>query len=130
MAGTNDLGMGYESETVIENVKRLHQMCHEHGVPTVVLSLPPNVACERSSNYKQKWLRVNEALREWSSGVGACESVALFVDTSALVPLDEEGHVYGCDRLHLSIDGAERFGSELAPLLAPLLSVGVGATSS
>merc|ERR1712039_552926 len=44
MVGTNDLGMGYQSGDVIKNIKALHQFCHERGVPTVALSLPPNVA--------------------------------------------------------------------------------------
>lgn len=120
LAGTNDLGMGYESEIVVESIKKLHHTCHERGIRTVALSLPPNVACERSPAYKEKWRTVNRALLDWSRDWR--DRVALFVDTSEMVPLDAEGVYYNIDRLHFSAQGAERFGIELAHLLGPILS--------
>jgi len=120
LAGTNDLGMGYESRYVVESIKKLHHMCHQRGIRTVALSLPPNVACERNPAYKEKWQRVNRALFDWSRDFR--DRVALFIDTSEAVPLDDEGVNYLIDRLHFSAEGAERLGIELAGLLGPLLS--------
>merc|ERR1712039_1099850 len=96
---------------------------------TVALSLPPNVACEQSPDYKEEWLKVNHALRAWSCEETASSGVALFVNVGDLVPLDSEGHFYNIDRLHFSIEGAERLGSELALLVATLLGQHGGGTS-
>lgn len=120
LAGTNDLGMGYESGHVVESIKQLHHTCHQRGTRTAALSLPPNVACERSPAYKKKWDSVNTALFDWSRHLS--DKVALFVDTNDVVPLDAEGIYYNIDRLHFSAQGVERLGIELAHLLAPLLS--------
>merc|ERR1712226_211314 len=81
MAGTNDLGLGYPAETIFENVKRLHEMCHEAQVRTVALSIPPNLASEETGSlYRERWLEVNQMIREWACGETAPRGVALFVD--------------------------------------------------
>jgi len=122
MAGTNDLGMGYDSGIVVDNVKALHCLCHDQNVPTVAMSLPPNVGCERSPEYMRLWSDVNEALHKWSEAIS---KVTLFVDTGTLIPLDTKGHFYSLDRLHLSPEGVESLGQGVADLLAPILRGGV-----
>mmetsp|Transcript_101723 Transcript_101723/g.195257 ORF Transcript_101723/g.195257 Transcript_101723/m.195257 type:complete len:248 (+) Transcript_101723:57-800(+) len=122
MAGTNDLGWNYPAEDVIKNIKRLHEICHASGLRTVALSIPPNINCVRSEDYRERWLQVNNSLRDWSCAEGAAGGVAMFVDTADLVPFEAEKlNFYQLDGLHFSDEGCEHFASSLAPMIGALL---------
>jgi lysophospholipase L1-like esterase len=121
MAGTNDLGMGYPPGDVVRNVISLHRMCHTHGIRTVALSLPPNIASETNSTYQEKWLEVNKNLREWAYSDDAKGQVALFVETSEVVPFESEMSFYSIDGLHFSDVGCERVASCLKSFLTPII---------
>lgn len=131
MAGTNDLpARGSTAVAVANSVQALHLACHEQGLRTVALSVPPNEGCPSdrvtgsgSRRYEARWTSTNVLLQEWAAQ-GAQEDgagVALFVDTEGLVPYVEGSDLWEQDGLHLSPLGSRKLGEGLAPLLAPLL---------
>lgn len=40
MSGTNDMGRGTCSQTILEDLAQLHAVCHQQGVPTLALAPP------------------------------------------------------------------------------------------
>jgi len=121
MAGTNDLGQPKHS--ILRSVQNLHKLCHNKGVQTVALTVPPNGFSIQGSElpeYRLKWLEANSQLRAWASGI--TNSPALLINTEELVPFPYKGHHHWeRDNLHFSPAGSAALGRRLAPLLAQLL---------
>eukprot|EP00971_Amphidinium_carterae_P259363 5146661-Amphidinium_carterae.1 len=114
MAGTNDLGKHHSPGKVAEHVRALHTLCHEEGVPTILLSIPP---CGELCYdwYRRRWEDANQSLRDWALGDGADKSrVAAYVDTSKLVPFDDKSGIFEPDTLHLSVAGSKQLGVSIA----------------
>lgn len=84
MAGTNDLFDAASTEAqqeILDNLLRLHQLCHSHGAATVALGVPPH-PMERQKVLVGRVIRaarafVNEGLQKacedttWLTGVPA-----------------------------------------------------------
>mmetsp|Transcript_92787 Transcript_92787/g.207784 ORF Transcript_92787/g.207784 Transcript_92787/m.207784 type:complete len:333 (-) Transcript_92787:2-1000(-) len=120
MVGTNDLGQPGYSQKIVDDICALHRVCHDQGVGTVVLSVPPSGAVEELPRYRKRWTLVNAKLSEWALSQKD-KGVRLFVDTCVLVPFMEGSDLWEEDNLHLSKAGSTRLGAGLAPLLKPLL---------
>lgn len=149
MAGTNDMSTSTNAAAIATSVQSLHSACHELGVPTVMLSVPPNEllaqppsaeegkklsekqvkSARGRARYLDRWTNTNELLREWAHGAGRTDGVVLFVDVAALVPYSEPSPLWEVDGLHLSPEGSKRLGEGLAPLIAPLLSESAAAAA-
>lgn len=121
MVGTNDLGKS-DPETIFANVRALHEECHQAGVRTVALSVPPSEAANASVKLNKKRRQVNALLQKWASESTGEQGVALFVETGDLLPFDETSGLWEMDGLHFSRDGSRELGAKLAPLVRPLLS--------
>jgi len=128
MVGTNDIGLSpAEPRAIVADIVKLHEACHQEGVCTVALAVPPSGAMREHERYRDRWLEVNRELRELGGSKvtagGATGHVALFVDTGSLVRFEGEdgGCLWERDRLHLSEVGSRALGEGLAPLLAKLI---------
>lgn len=121
MAGTNDLGGGATAAEILEALQGLHSACHDRGVRTVALSVPPCAGVLEFRRYRQSWEALNRALGEWASAEEASGRV-LFVDTGRLVPFAYGSELWEEDNLHLSEAGSRCLGEGLAPLVGPFLA--------
>lgn len=101
MAGTNDLGYGMPTETIVNNVCKLHAACHARGIPTIVL-LPP-------SPHSLRWPLVDR-LRKWARTE---PNVLAVVDPEELVPRNKHQY-WDSDALHLSPTGYHALGYQIA----------------
>jgi len=119
MLGTNDLGHRGDPLRIAHHVAKLHKACHDEGVRTVALSVPPNMGVVESKSYRRKWKQTNDHISEWAQTKG--DDVVLYVDTEKLVPCEEDSDLWEEDGLHMTQAGSQRFGKLLAPLLAPVL---------
>lgn len=110
MAGTNDIGSGAPATTVLHNVRRLHEVCHAHGVPTIVLAPP-------SANFASK-VGVTKLLADWVQG---SETALAYVDAEELVPRSSH-ELWDPDGTHLSPEGSRTFGQRMVTRILPVLA--------
>jgi len=127
MLGTNDIAEGGTSpEDILTRVQELHMACHNHGVRTVVLSVPPNgvaaAAAEPDEAYLASWQQLNRVLEEWATGVGAAQGVVQYVDVGRIVPFSKCSGHWEPDGLHFSEAGSWQLGQHLGRLLLPALA--------
>jgi len=121
MIGTNDLGTtSAPSEVIVAHAQSLHWCCHQMGVPTVALSVPPNLGTACSAGYLNQWQNLNCQLQQWVHGSSTAAGVAMFVDTAHILA-SADCHIWESDGIHLSPMGSQWLGRALAPLLRPLL---------
>ncbi|CAE8634549.1 unnamed protein product, partial [Polarella glacialis] len=121
MLGTNDLGKS-EPEEIAAAIQELHSVCHQAGVPTVVMSVPQSKATFKSrglGKIAKCHDKVNRLLHNWATGTSSAK-VALFVDTCALMPFEEDSELWEMDGLHFSRAGSQALGARLAPLVGYL----------
>lgn len=121
MAGTNDLARYDTSENIAASVWRLHAACHEKGVPTVALTIPPAKWSSEGSDLAERQqvadLIASRAQHsQIASGVG-CLAV---VDPGELVPYSCDSSFWEVDGLHYSQSGSQELGLRLAPRILAL----------
>merc|ERR1719454_602015 len=118
MSGTNDIGMRTNTTTIVQHVAQLHALCHERGVPPVVLA--PTQGSGPACRLPRQQLA--DLLFKWASnatGVLDC------VDVEDLVPrpVGKDGASsnpsaavhWEPDDLHFSAAGSMALGQRLAP---------------
>eukprot|EP00929_Paragymnodinium_shiwhaense_P007940 TRINITY_DN111864_c0_g1_i2.p1 TRINITY_DN111864_c0_g1~~TRINITY_DN111864_c0_g1_i2.p1 ORF type:complete len:294 (+),score=33.38 TRINITY_DN111864_c0_g1_i2:88-882(+) len=122
MAGTNDLARSRSARTLVRRIQKLHAACHAAGVPTVLLSVPPNQwsADEDEDEYRSVWADVNKQLLDWAAEP-ANKLVVLSVDTDKVVPYSRDSEVWDCDGLHLTPEGSAQLGIGVAKELELVL---------
>lgn len=113
MTGTNDIGKGVEPSAVLEDIIKLHEICRQHGVPSMALS-PPPIPMNTDAEATRRQLR--DLLAMWSSA-GHVEG---FVDPGQLVPSNCPKS-WDPDRLHFSPEGSQLLGQQLANAVLPIL---------
>lgn len=114
MAGTNDMGHGAKPETILQDLQRLHGLCHERGVPTVALAPPPApVAGAAREQMRQRFVAELRALSRRMDGIVAC------VDPADIVPANAPG-LWERDGLHFTPAGSRQVGAGLASLALEL----------
>mmetsp|Transcript_128557 Transcript_128557/g.333271 ORF Transcript_128557/g.333271 Transcript_128557/m.333271 type:complete len:430 (+) Transcript_128557:83-1372(+) len=124
MAGTNDMGHGAQPETILQDLQRLHGLCHERGVPTVALAPPP--APVAGSAREQMRQRFTAKLRALSQGM---ERMVACVDPADIVPASALG-LWEQDGLHFTPAGSRQFGAGLASLALELSGNSSNSSSS
>ena len=117
LAGTNDMGYGFQAEEISENIYKMHETCFENNVAhTIAIGIPPSAyqAMEPSAAALAK--SVNDNLRAY------CDKhpeKSTFVD----FPFGYEhgGANWYTDGLHFSSQGYQVLGEFLAPTAARVL---------
>merc|ERR1712083_23405 len=127
MAGTNDLAK-FEGrpEFIIENIKRLHKICDDVGIPSIALSIPDNSFASKAAGsrcdeeYHMEWKSINDELKRWASSADGNSVNRIFVNVADIVPWSRRGlhdrDLFG-DDLHFSPAGYEKLGINLADLV-------------
>ena len=121
MAGTNDLPYPAKRRAAATNIGKLHIACHEVGVPTLALAMPP-APCG-----SQLWCRDREVLLKQMKKVLAnfAHNAMLdyhrmtFFDPAALLN-PEDKMLWDSDGLHFSQVGSVVLGKSLAKLVLKL----------
>mmetsp|Transcript_39606 Transcript_39606/g.109102 ORF Transcript_39606/g.109102 Transcript_39606/m.109102 type:complete len:427 (-) Transcript_39606:68-1348(-) len=116
MAGTNDLLRGHSPDSAFEAVKALHTACHNMGVRTVALSVPPGWRGMGEQDYAARWSRLNRLIRRWCG-----EGKVAFVDVAKLVPYGKHNGFWAEDGIHFTPRGSELLATKLDPILRPFL---------
>lgn len=114
MTGTNDIGKQVEPNLVLEDVIKLHDICKQHGVPSVALS-PPPIPMDTFTEGMRRRLR--DLIAMWSS---SASNVHAFVDPGHFIPITCTKS-WDADRLHFSPAGSQLLGQQLAQTVLPLL---------
>lgn len=114
MTGTNDLGFYAPVPTIVQHVAQLHAVCHQRGVPTLIVAPTAHTAPQLQAPRRQL-ARQLEALAAQTPGVLG------FVDVEDLVPRSARG-VWEMDQLHLSPAGSTQLGHSLVPMVAAALA--------
>mmetsp|Transcript_69748 Transcript_69748/g.130244 ORF Transcript_69748/g.130244 Transcript_69748/m.130244 type:complete len:549 (-) Transcript_69748:2-1648(-) len=133
IVGTNDLGLqrlkredSPDTQTILNSIVALHAACHEEGVTTVSLSVPPNRAMsiekEEWQEYRNNWQELNSQLARWSLSDGHRSGVAAHLDTSFMVPYSDGSPLWEEDGLHLSPHGSRQLGEQIAGRIASVLT--------
>lgn len=120
MAGTNDIGREAHPQTILDDICRLHAMCHACGVRTVALAPPPAPRAAAGSSWETRRRQLSGLLAKWARG-GRAAGVAALVDPGELVPSAMGSSLWDLDGLHLSPSGSRLLGQRLAQLVGPLL---------
>lgn len=118
MAGTNDLGRHADPSRVLEDLVKLHGICHSRGVPTVAIAPPQAPRAPKGSAFEVSRSRLQSILSHWVHGAAGA---AAFVDPAELVPAVAGGACWDPDGLHLSPAGQRLLGKRLSTILSPLL---------
>ena len=64
LAGTNDLGRGFEPEEIVNNLGFLYDLCKEHGVSKVLaLAIPDSRFLAANERVREKRDKVGELIR-------------------------------------------------------------------
>jgi len=135
MAGTNDLSQKQASidvslkdpQAIVQAVRELHDACHEEGVPTVALSIPPSRAMSTGlgewARYQKRWMFANGMMKAWAkSPEASAEGLVGFIDMNEVLPFREGTDLWEKDGLHFSAAGSRYVGKAVARRVAPILS--------
>jgi len=118
MSGTNDLGAFTPIRTIVEDLRELHALCHERGIPTVA------VAATQVSGPQPRKVRqqLADAVEKWAR---TSRHVLAFHDVEDLLPrpVTKSGTPgnpaaavhWESDDLHISAAGSVQLGRRLAP---------------
>lgn len=118
MAGTNDLGKYADPQRVLEDLVKLHGMCHSAGVPTIAIAPPKAPKALKGTPFEARRSSLQTMLSSW---VHTSPGTAAFVDPAELVAPVKGGPCWDPDGLHLSPAGSRLLGQRLAKTIAPLL---------
>eukprot|EP00931_Biecheleriopsis_adriatica_P104384 TRINITY_DN79067_c0_g1_i1.p1 TRINITY_DN79067_c0_g1~~TRINITY_DN79067_c0_g1_i1.p1 ORF type:complete len:336 (+),score=50.92 TRINITY_DN79067_c0_g1_i1:26-1009(+) len=114
MAGTNDLGLHYQPRAILQDIAKLHKVCHLQGVPTVALCPPPivkNLSIEASRRV------LCDLISAWAR---SAPNVLAAVDTERIVPSSSPG-AWDADLIHFSPNGSRLLGQQLVGKVLPYL---------
>ena len=122
LAGTNDLGFGFDAEEISDNLYKMHETCYESDVPhTIAVAIPPSAYQIMDESAAQLVKAVNENLRAYCA---KHPDRTTFVD----FPFGYErgGANWYSDGLHFSERGYQVLGEYLAPTVSHLLKSSEG----
>merc|ERR1712054_92689 len=109
MAGTNDFVPNANLRAIQNRVCELHRVCHNRGVPTVMLAPPCNTQNLR--------VGLSKILEAWANGES---EVMAFIDPEMVIP--RRNNVYWePDQVHFTPAGSRTLGSQLATTIAKVL---------
>jgi len=118
MTGTNDLGSGSKPNAVMEDITRLHGVCHALGVSTVAVAPPAAPKAPSGTSFEAARKALVELVKTWAQGSPLTKTA---VNPADLVPATAGQGTWDPDRLHLGPQGSRLLGLKLAQLIAPIL---------
>jgi len=119
MAGTNDIGSGRKPGSVLDDICKLHAVCHAAGVPTLALAPPAAPKAPAGSSFEEARKVLVFILKQWARTAPAAK---LVVNPSELVPGSAVAGAWDPDRLHLGPAGSKTLGAKLAPMISSILA--------
>ena len=114
MAGTNDLGANRPAESIVNDLKALHEYCLSKGLRTVALPIPESrlwAVHQGQAPQLDTRTQVNRLLREWAATMDA----VVFVDMARHVPYSDVDGNWAPDGVHMSRQGYATFGDKYCP---------------
>jgi len=120
LAGTNDLAYERRVQPIVDAILTLHTTCHEEGVPTVAVGIPPSAWQRQSSDAADTAAAVNAALEEWCGLSNEARGMATFV-ACPISAASVGNELWSGDGLHFSPAGFKAMGEGLAPSIAKIL---------
>jgi lysophospholipase L1-like esterase len=115
LAGTNDLGYGFNAEEIAENILSLHRVCFQEGVPrTIAIGMPPSGYQSVNADAADLARGVNEKLQDF------CET-----NPARYLPFpfafERNGENWDPDTLHFSPRGYQVLGESLVSVVKETL---------
>lgn len=118
LAGTNDMGFGFDEQQITENILKLHQVCHDEGIPrTIAIGIPPSGYQSVNANAATLALSINLNVEHF------CETHsqrALFHPFP--FQFEQGGEKWDADTLHFSRKGYETLGESLVEVVIQSLT--------
>lgn len=104
--GTNDLFSKTSIEDILKNIKSLHEICHEHNIPTIGATIPPIQNEQEKEDYKEKKMTLNMQLESYfiQKNIPYCDLFNGMMDENG--NLDEIFAV--SDGIHFSVEGYKK----------------------
>jgi len=114
MAGTNDLPNVVRRQALSQNIRCLHAVCHEHGVPTLALAPPPIPKMSALWEVERQLL-----VRRLEAELMALRYTVACVDPAEIVHA-ANASLWDADGLHFSQLGSCALGLGLAKVVVKL----------
>eukprot|EP00927_Polykrikos_kofoidii_P045599 TRINITY_DN39638_c0_g1_i1.p1 TRINITY_DN39638_c0_g1~~TRINITY_DN39638_c0_g1_i1.p1 ORF type:complete len:243 (+),score=50.35 TRINITY_DN39638_c0_g1_i1:62-790(+) len=113
LGGTNDLGSGVEPKRIVKQLIQLHEMAHEAGAITGVLTIPEiRFGQPLTKMFEKERREVNELLRRFAT---ERPDHTFFMDLGAAFPQDEaHDFCWEPDGVHFTAAGYKEIGNFLA----------------
>ena len=115
MGGTNDLAAQWSAEEILQSLRTLHERCWSHGLRTVALSVPPNMATASTAASHAEYIHTYSELNRLIEEMAGSDERCVFVDSGLLVPWGVDG-CWEPDGLHFSPAGSARLGQGIGEL--------------
>eukprot|EP00747_Dinoflagellata_sp_TGD_P212089 gnl/TRDRNA2_/TRDRNA2_85220_c0_seq1.p1 gnl/TRDRNA2_/TRDRNA2_85220_c0~~gnl/TRDRNA2_/TRDRNA2_85220_c0_seq1.p1 ORF type:complete len:913 (-),score=146.63 gnl/TRDRNA2_/TRDRNA2_85220_c0_seq1:64-2802(-) len=125
--GHFDIREGIDAGLISQAIWQLHRTCHDSGVSTVALSVPPSwMDTDADLMLRASRHEVNKNLQHDSWQRSRVEQTTLYVDTEVFIKYDsaaaaDKSELWEPDGAHLTPAGSRKFGEKLAPLLVSTL---------
>lgn len=119
LAGTNDLGVGFDADEIADNLVRLHDTCLvANGVPrTIAIGIPPSGYQSAVPAAAALAQAVNDRLRAYCKE--RQQESSSFVEFP--FAYEHRGTHWDGDGLHLSAQGYQVLGESLVPTVQAIL---------
>jgi lysophospholipase L1-like esterase len=117
LSGTNDMAHGFTADEIANNVRLLHQVGYENGVPrTLAIGIPPSGYQSRVSSAAALAVEINGKLEQFVSQEAKASYIA------SPFPFERGGENWAPDTLHFSPRGYQVLAESLAPVVEQILS--------
>lgn len=118
LAGTNDMGYGFDEEEITNHLVQLHQICATNGVPhTIAVGIPPSGYQTMVSSAADLAQATNQNLRQYGQAHPGATTY-----TDFFFAYEAGGVHWDADGLHFSPQGYKVLGESLAPIVQRVLT--------
>ena len=116
LAGTNDMGHGFDKDEISSNLYKMHELCLENQVPhTIAIGIPPSGYQARVPQAAELAQSINQNLKAYCDRSSTCT----FVDFP--FQYERDGANWYADGLHFSRKGYQVLGEALVPTVESVL---------
>jgi lysophospholipase L1-like esterase len=116
LAGTNDMAYHRTADQIVANVRTLHQVSYENGVPrTLAIGVPPSGYQSRDPSAAALAAEINGKLEQFVSEEVKASYIA------SPFPFERGGENWAPDTLHFSPRGYQVLADSLAPVVEQIL---------
>lgn len=116
LAGTNDMAYSTDSQAIFESIRKIHEVAHSKGCPTVALGIPPSGYQSQQKAAQLLAADINTKLESWASS-----SIGTKFIPYPVTKFDRDSGMWAPDGLHLSPKGYQTVGESLAPDVVKLI---------